>query len=298
MIILKENSAMRVSAVSIAVNIILSAGKLICGIFANSTALISDAVHSASDVFSTIVVIIGINISGKRPDKEHPYGHERMECIVAVILALILSLTGFAIGYGGVVQIIKGEYQNIEIPGTPALMAALISIAVKEWMYWYTRNTAKRINSDALMADAWHHRSDAFSSIGSFVGVFGARMGYPVCESIASVIICIFIVKAAFDIALDAFNKLIDTSCGEETENKISEIIIQQDGVLSLENIKTRMFGAKIYVDIIISADGSISLYDAHEIAKNVHDAVEDNFVNVKHCMVHVNPDGIEEDED
>ncbi len=295
---MKENSAVRVSVVSIIVNIILSIGKLICGIFANSTVLISDAIHSASDVFSTIIVIIGINMSAKRADKEHPYGHERMECIVAVILALILSITGFSIGYKGIVQIADGTYQNIEIPGTAALVMALISIVVKEWMYWYTRNTAKKINSDVLMADAWEHRSDAFSSIGSFIGIFGARMGYPVCESIASVIICIFIVKAAFDIASDAFSKLVDKSCGEETENKISEIIVQQKGVLSLENIKTRMFGAKIYVDIIISADGSISLYDAHEIAKKVHDAVESNFVNVKHCMVHVNPNGIEEDDD
>lgn len=287
---MKENNAIKVSIVTIVINIILSVGKFLCGFIAHSTALISDAVHSASDVFSTFIVIIGINISNKTADKEHPYGHERMESIAAIILAAALGATGLGIGYNGILQIYHGTYQEMQIPGLIALIAAVVSIATKEWMYWYTRAAAKKANSDALMADAWHHRSDAMSSIGSFIGILGARMGYPIFESIASVAICIFIVKAAIDIAVDAVNKLVDKSCGEETENKISEVITAQEGVIVLEDLKTRMFGSKIYVDIIIQVDSQITLYAAHEIAQVVHDEVEKNFSNVKHCMVHVNP--------
>ena len=160
-----EKIAMKVSFVSIVANVMLSAFKLFAGIFAHSGAMVSDAVHSASDVFSTIVVIIGIRISGKKSDKEHPYGHERMECVAAIVLATILAVTGLGIGYGAVGKILSGDYANLEVPGFLALVAALVSIAVKEGMYWYTRHSAKKIDSSALMADAWHHSSDALSSV-------------------------------------------------------------------------------------------------------------------------------------
>ena len=209
--------ANRVSFITIIGNVILSVVKFLAGIIAHSNAMISDSVHSASDVFSTIVVIIGIKLASKEADKEHPYGHERLECVAAIVLAMVLFITGLGIGAEALKNIAQGNYSGLQVPGILALIAAIVSIVSKEGMYWYTRYYAKKIDSSALMADAWHHRSDAFSSIGSFIGVFGARMGYPVCESIASVIICVFIIKAAFDIALDAFNKLVDKSCGEET---------------------------------------------------------------------------------
>ena len=164
-----EQIAMRVSKTSILVNTLLSLAKLAAGILASSEAMISDAVHSASDVFSTFVVIIGIKMAGKKADKEHPYGHERMECVAAVILATILAFTGLGIGYTAVVKILSGNYENIMVPGCRALGAAVVSIAVKEGMYWYTIHAAVRIQSGALKADAWHHRSDALSSVGSFI---------------------------------------------------------------------------------------------------------------------------------
>ena len=194
-----EKIAMKVSFVSIVANVMLSAFKLFAGIFAHSGAMVSDAVHSASDVFSTIVVIIGIRISGKKSDKEHPYGHERMECVAAIVLATILAVTGLGIGYGAVGKILSGDYANLEVPGFLALVAALVSIAVKEGMYWYTRHSAKKIDSSALMADAWHHRSDALSSVGALAGIAGARLGFPICDAIASLCICLFIAKAACD---------------------------------------------------------------------------------------------------
>lgn len=153
-----EKTAMKVSIVSVIWNLLLSAGKLFAGIFANSGAMISDAVHSASDVFSTIIVMIGVKISGKDSDNDHPYGHERLECVAAIILATVLAATGIGIGYGAVVKIMAGDY-NVEMPGILALVAAVVSILVKELMFWYTRYYAKQIDSSALMADAWHTRS-------------------------------------------------------------------------------------------------------------------------------------------
>lgn len=281
---------MKVSFVSIVANVILSVFKLFAGIFAHSGAMISDAVHSASDVFSTIVVIIGIRISSRKSDKEHPYGHERMECVAAIVLATILAVTGLGIGYGAAGKILSGDYADIVVPGRLALVAAAASIAVKESMYWYTRFNAKKIDSSALMADAWHHRSDALSSVGALVGIAGARLGFPVCDAAASLCICFFIAKASYDIFKDAVDKMVDKACDEATETELKNCALAQEGVLGVDLLRTRVFGNKIYVDIEIRADGDETLREAHGIAERVHDSIEGNFARVKHIMVHVNP--------
>ncbi len=285
-----EKTAMRVSFVSIAVNIILSVFKLLAGIFADSAAMVSDAVHSASDVFSTIVVIIGIKISSKASDKNHPYGHERLECVAAIILSTILAVTGLGIGYTALMKIISGEYAALSIPGRLALVAAIVSIVMKEGMYWYTRISAKRIESGALMADAWHHRSDALSSVGSFIGIGGAMLGFPVLDTVASLVICFFIEKAAYDIFKDAVDKMVDKACDDELEEALKQCALSQEGVLGIDLLRTRVFGNKIYVDIEISADANETLREAHSIAEKVHESIEENFTKVKHIMVHVNP--------
>ena len=171
-----------------------------------------------------------------------------------------------------------------------ALAAAILSIVVKEAMFWYTRAGAKRIDSGALMADAWHHRSDSLSSVGALIGIGGARLGFPILDPVASVVICIFIEKAALDIFMDAVNKMVDKACDEETEAKMQECVMAQEGVLGVDLLRTRTFGNKVYVDIEISADGDKTLREAHTIAENVHDSVEIEFPKVKHIMVHVNP--------
>lgn len=280
--------AMRVSFVSIAGNIVLSAGKLIAGVLGHSSAMISDAVHSASDVLSTIVVMVGINISSKKEDNSHQYGHERMECIAAFILAGLLFATGLGIGFSGVEKIMHGG--DLQAPGLLPLIAAVVSIIIKEAMYWYTVLAAKKINSASLKADAWHHRSDALSSVGSFVGILGARMGFPILDPIASVLICLMIIKVSYDIVRDAIDKLVDKSCDDETIRRMQTVIMEQEGVMGVDLLKTRLFGAKIYVDVEICADGNQTLIKAHEIAENVHQALEHGFPDVKHCMVHVNP--------
>ena len=285
-----EKTAMHVSFVSIAVNMILSVFKLLAGIFANSAAMISDAVHSASDVFSTIVVIIGIKISSKDSDKDHPYGHERLECVAAIVLATILAVTGLGIGYTALTKIVSGEYATLAVPGTLALVAAVVSIATKEGMYWYTRISAKRIDSSALMADAWHHRSDALSSVGALIGIGGAMLGFPILDTVASLVICFFIEKAAYDIFKDAVDKMVDKACDDETENALKQCVLSQEGVLGIDLLRTRVFGNKIYVDIEIRANAKETLQEAHSTAEKVHDAIEKNFTKVKHIMVHVNP--------
>lgn len=284
-----EKMAMKVSIVSVIWNLLLSAGKLFAGIFANSGAMISDAVHSASDVFSTIIVMIGVKISGKDSDNDHPYGHERLECVAAIILATVLAATGIGIGYGAVVKIMAGDY-NVEMPGILALVAAVVSIVVKELMFWYTRYYAKQIDSSALMADAWHHRSDSLSSIGALIGIIGARLGFGIMEPLASVVICIFIEKAAYDIFMDAVNKMVDKSCDDETMEKIKACAMNIPGVENIDLLRTRVFGNKIYVDMEIAADGNKTLDETHAVAERVHNAIEQEFPKVKHIMVHVNP--------
>ena len=283
--------ANKVSFITIVQNVLLSVFKLFAGIFAHSNAMISDAVHSASDVFSTIIVIIGVKLASKESDKEHPYGHERLECVAAIVLSIVLLYTGIKIGSQAVKDIIGGNYQSLQKPGMLALVAAVVSIVTKEIMYWYTRHYAKKIDSSALMADAWHHRSDAFSSIGALVGIVGARMGFPVMDPIASLVIFVFIVKAAYEIFKDAMDKMVDHSCDEKTEEQLRACVLQNPDVARIDLLQTRIFGNKIYADIEIEVDGSMPLREAHKIAEVVHNSIEKTFPKVKHIMVHVNPE-------
>ena len=284
-----ERIATRVSADSIAVNTLLSLRKLLVGILARSGAMISDAVHSASDVLSSFIVIIGVKLSRREADRAHPYGHERFECVAAIVLAVLLAMTGVLIGWQAV-DVIRTGSGGQTVPGLAALVAAAVSIAVKEIMYWSTRHYARLINSAALMASAWDHRSDALSSVGALIGIAGARLGYPVMEPIASLIICAFILKAALDIFRDATEKMVDRACDSETEQRLADCVRQQPEILGIDSLQTREFGSRIYVDLEIRLDGSMSLYDAHAVAEAVHDRIEREFPSVKHIMVHVNP--------
>ncbi len=282
-----EKTSTRVSLVSVAGNTALALFKFLAGILAHSGAMISDAVHSASDVLSSFIVIIGVKLSVKAADREHPYGHERFECVAAIILAVVLAMTGLLIGVRAVENI---GAQTQTAPGLLALIAAAVSIAAKEAMYWYTRHYARRLNSAALMANAWHHRSDALSSIGALIGIGGARLGYPIMEPIASLVICVFILKAAYDIFKDATGKMVDRACDAETEKRLRDCVSAEPEVLGIDRLQTREFGNRIYVDLEICLDGQLSLVEAHSIAERVHDRIEREFPTVKHIMVHVNP--------
>lgn len=278
------------SLVSIIGNAILSGFKLFAGIVGNSGAMISDAIHSFSDVLTTLIAWIGVKISKKDADNSHPYGHERMECVASLILGIVLMVTGIGVGKVGVENILSGNDKTLAIPSSIALVAAIVSIVGKEAMYWYTRYYAKLIHSAAFLADAWHHRSDALSSIGSFIGIAGAMLGFPVMDAVASVVICLFIVKVAYDISKDSLVKMLDTSCGEDYEKTLKDYILAQVDVLGVDMIRSRMFGNKVYIDVEIAVDGDKSLWDAHEVAERVHRNVEQDFSDVKHIMIHVNP--------
>lgn len=282
--------AVRVSAVSIIGNIVLSALKILAGILSHSSALVSDGIHSASDLVSSVVVIIGVRLSAREEDADHPYGHERLECVASIVLSVLLLLTGCMIGYQAFENIISGETENFIQPGIFSVIAVILSILVKEAMYWYTRYYAVRIHSGALMADAWHHRSDSLSSFGALAGIIGARHGLQILDPIACLVICIFIIKTAYEIFRDAVNQMVDKACDMETEKHIRDCILKQEGVISIDLLKTRTFANRIYVDLEISADGQMSLAEAHEIAHQIHDSVEQEFQDVKHIMIHVNP--------
>lgn len=288
--------AKKLSIVTVSGNVVLAAFKLFAGIFAHSGAMISDAVHSMSDVITTVVAYIGMKLSEKDADEDHPYGHERLECVAALILGGILMLTGIGIGYDAVVKIAAGNYSDIAIPGALALVAAVVSIAVKEAMYWYTRHYALIMDSSVFMADAWHHRTDAISSVGALVGIAFSMAGYAIMDTIASVIICLFILKASVDIIKDTINKMTDHACSPEDERRIEEYIRSEEGVLGIDLLRTRLFGNRIYVEAEIIVWGDMSLRDAHAIAERVHDGLEKSFPKIKHIMIHVNPS--EEDAD
>lgn len=286
----EEKTIKKLSLVGIGGNIVLSAFKLFAGAIGKSNAMVSDGVHSLSDVVATFIAIIGVKMAGKDPDNDHPYGHERFESIASMILGVILAFAGVGIGYAGISKIISGEWKNLEIPTFLPLIAAVVSIVVKEAMFHYTMHHAKRLNSDAFVADAWHHRSDAFSSIGSFIGIGAAKLGYPVMDVIASTIICLFILKTAYDIVNDAIKKVLDTSCSPEFEKKIREFIENDEDVEGIDLLMTRQFGNKVYVDCEIAVDRYSTLLDAHNVAERVHDNLEKEFPEIKHIMIHVNP--------
>ncbi|MBQ7568779.1 cation transporter, partial [bacterium] len=216
-------------------------------------------------------------------------GHERLEYVASLALAIILIITGLSIGYAGCKSIITHQLPETA-PGALALAAALLSIITKEWMFWYTYRQGKAIDSGALLADAWHHRSDALSSIGALIGIWGARCGYAMLDPLASVVICIFIVHAGWTIFHDATNKLSDASCSPQLEAQMRDLVSKVEGVKGIDDIKTRQFGSRVYVDVEIAADGDLTLRESHRIAECVHRNIEEHFTEVKHCTVHVNP--------
>lgn len=283
--------ANKVSVVTLIVNITLSCFKLAAGIIAHSGAMISDAVHSTTDVLTTIMVLFGVNLSAMKDDDNHQYGHEKIESLVGAVMAAILMITALGIGYAGIKSLFAlGSGVSIKVPGRLALIAAVTSIASQEAMYWYARSAAKKIKSPALMADAWHHRSDAMSSVGSFIGIGGAMLGWTFLDPLVSILICAIIAKVAVDIGRTSIDQLLDKAADKETVEIIENAVMEINGVVRIDDLKTRLHSKKLFVDVEISVDGNITTWQAHSIAEKVHDNVEGICSDVKHIMVHVNP--------
>lgn len=281
----------RVSVIGIAGNLLLSVFKLIAGIVGHSSAMLSDAVHSASDIAGGVIVMIGVALAEKQADKEHPYGHERLESIASFLLAVILLVAALAMGREAGAALLSGSYRTAAQPGLIALIAAVVSIAVKEGMFHYTMARAKAVGSDALRAEAWHHRSDALSSVGSLIGVAGARLGAAWLDPAAGLVICLFILKAAYDIFREAMEKMTDHSGGDALEREILDCIAGFAEIRGVDLLQTREFGRKVYADLEIRMDGAQTLEEAHRVAEALHDELEARFPQLKHVMIHVNPD-------
>lgn len=281
------NKGIRTNWISIILNSILAVFKILAGVIGKSSAMLADGIHTISDIGTTFVVILGLKIAHKEADENHPYGHEKYEPIFAKILSLILIVTGVLIGIGGI-RVLKSG--NIKTPGRIALIAAIISIMVKEGMYRYTIKVAKEVKSLSMEADAWHHRSDALSSIGTFIGVFGARLGYKILDPILAIVVSLIIIKVGIELYIQCIRGLVDEAASDDIVEKIEKLTLGVDGVLGIKILKTRTFGSKIYVDMDIFVDGNISVIEGHNIADMVHDTVEDKIPHIKHCMIHVEP--------
>ena len=283
-------TAVRVSRVSIAGNIFLFLFKLTVGLVSRSAALLSDAVHSAADVFSVFIVLWGIRLAAKAPDAEHPYGHERFECLAAMLLSFILGVTGLFIGKSAAQGLMSAPAEAPMLPSAAALLAAGVSVLLKEGLFRYTRRYARRLGSAALMAHARHHRSDAMATAAVFIGVGGSRLGLVRTESAASLLVCCFIFKAAVDIFRDAAEKLVDRSCPETLCRELLACAQGVAGVLGAACPRSREFGNRVCAELEISADALLTLAEADALADTVRRRIEAAFPVVKHLTVIVFP--------
>ncbi|MBS4535155.1 cation transporter [Clostridium sp. D2Q-14] len=286
----KENrykSSQKVIWITIFLNTFLSILKIVIGLLANSNAMLADGIHSMSDVGSSLGIIVGLFIAKKPEDKEHQYGHEKAETIATFMLSMLLIAVGLNIGYSSVKLIFSGD---VQVPGVAAIWAAIISIIVKEIQFRISMRTGKKINSDVLIADAWHHRSDALSSIAALIGIIGSRLGYGFLDPLAGLIVSIIVVKVGVEIFIKGTNELMDESLEEEKLIKIVNSVLSHKGVKTINDIKARKHGSMAYVDIEIAVDPNISVIEGHDIAEDVENIVYEKIDNIKSVLVHVNP--------
>jgi cation diffusion facilitator family transporter len=279
----------RVSLITLSANIVLTALKLVFGAVFLNISVLSDAAHSASDVITTVIVLIAIAVAKPETDKQHNYGHEKIEQLLVLAFSVILIGTAGFLVFKGITGIISPEKTSLNYY---LLSETALSIVSKEAMYWYTMRHAKKTGSGALKADAWHHRSDSLSSIAVLIGlVTGIFTKTNLVESIAVILVALLIAKVGVQIAIPSINQLIDKALDEKTCEKLKAIILQTDGVEGMDSLQTRLFGGGVYVDVEIRVNGALSVSDSHKIAQAVHDKLErQNNCFVKHCNVHVNP--------
>jgi len=277
----------KISIISLLSNTLLALLKISIGFFANSKALIADGFHSVSDMASTIIVMASIKFSETPADKNHPYGHEKAEALGTNILAVILILTSFFLGRDAVLTIVDG---NIAEPGSWALVAAFISIVVKELLYRFTIKIGEEINSRGLIADAHHHRSDAFSSIAALIGIGGAKLGFRFLDPLAGLVVAFLILKVGYEIMRDTSYELMDGRPAKEKINQIREYAAAISGVLEIHDIKLRSYGPNYIVDLKIVVEDQLSVVEGHNIACRVENKIINNSEDVKDVMVHVDP--------
>ena len=290
----RTQKAQQVTWIGAIINVILSAYKILAGFFGNSSAMIADGMHSLSDLVTDVIVVIFFRISDAEKDDRHPYGHGKFETFSTFLIALVLFCVGLGIFYGGaskIVSVIQGE--TLQKPEMIAFWAALISIVCKEGLFRYTKIVGKQINSQAIIANAWHHRSDAFSSIGVAIGIAGAIFlgdKWVVLDPIAGVVVSFFIMKTAIELSLPSVRELMETSLPKETVNKIETLILSDSEVKSFHKLRSRKIGEAFVVDVHIQLDNTISLVQAHNIAGALSQRIREEFGGKAQINIHTEP--------
>ncbi len=290
----REKEVARVTCIGSLANFLLLIFKFIAGIAGHSAAMIADAVHSLSDFITDIIVIVFVRISGKPEDEGHDYGHGKYETLATAIIGLILFFVGIGIllnGTTSVIDTIQGK--PLAAPNMLALIAAALSIIFKEVLYRYTIIKSKKLNSQAMVANAWHHRSDAFSSIGTFAGIGGAIcLGerWRILDPLAAIVVSVFIMKVSFQLLKPCVDELLECSLPEETENRILEIIQSFPEVSAPHHLRTRRIGNHFAIEVHIRMDGNISLVKAHSLASKIEKELKDEFGEETHVGIHMEP--------
>lgn len=290
----RERQIYKVTIVGSIANVFLLIFKFVAGIIGHSSAMIADAVHSLSDFISDIVVLIFVRLAGRPEDADHAYGHGKYETLASVIVGLLLMIAGFGLFADGVVDTVA--FFNgvaIESPNVWALSAAIISILLKEGLYHYTVIYGRRLSSPALVANAWHHRSDSITSIATLIGIGGAMILGPrwnVLDPIAAVIVSCYIVKAAWSLMKPSVDELLEKALPVAQQHVIEEVILTAPGVVSVKRLRTRRIGSNISIEATVRADGDISLRQAHTIASDVERRLRDEFGPGTFISVHMEP--------
>jgi len=276
------------------VNILLTAGKILAGIAGKSSAMIADGVHSLSDLATDFIVIFFTGISGKERDSDHQYGHGKFETFATMLISFALIAVGIGILWSALEKVI-GSFKGIiiEQPGMIALYAALVSIISKEWLFWYTKAAGRKVKSQALAANAWHHRSDVFSSIGTALGISGAIFlgeKWRILDPLAGIVVSLFILRVAIRIAGPSIQELLESSLPADARNDISEIIKTTVGVKCFHNLRTRKIGESVAVDVHIKVDREMSVESSHEIATEIEEKIKERFGLRSHIGIHIEP--------
>lgn len=286
--------ARRVTWVGFFANLVLCLFKLFAGIIGKSTAMIADAIHSVSDFVTDIIVIVFVNISGKDRDNDHQYGHGKFETFATLLISLALVVVGVGIFWSGLTKVLasfRGEI--IEQPTYIALIAALASIVVKEALFWYTKKAGDRIKSQAVVANAWHHRSDAFSSIGTALGISGAIFlgeRWRILDPLAGIVVSIFIIKVAIQLGMPSIRELLEQALPDEVEAEIEKIIRSNPEVRAFHNLKTRKIGAICAIDVHIKLDKDISFVHSHDVATDIERKLRSSFGEKTITNIHTEP--------
>ncbi len=286
--------AQKVTWVGFFINLVLTGFKLAAGIFGKSTAMVADGVHSLSDFVTDVIVLLFIGVSGKDRDEDHRYGHGKYETFATLLISLALLIVGFGIFWSGLSKVIDTlNGKEIEQPSIIALIAALISIVVKEGLYWYTKNEGEKINNQAVIANAWHHRSDAFSSIGTALGISGAIFlgeNWRILDPIAGIVVSFFIIKVAVDLGMPSVNELLEKSLPKQTEQEILAILNENPEILAFHNLKTRKIGNIYAIDVHIKLNKEISFVRSHDIATETEVKFRERFGKNTITSIHTEP--------